>query len=461
MKLKSTIIAFFGLITISIGAYAISMAYSDFLEDKAYKDRFIIREGILANHAKTVRFNEQGRPSATVKLEEPVVVSQSEIPLEWGYYQFPSIFKMYDGNLLVTWQMKEDSFYTLGGKDKGKNMMLSTDQGRTWIDYDNRYNPDLYYYSIKRLNGECFLISGSVFKNVSTINNFPKPVCEFEEKATVYTLYKESEMPAEYQGLYITRWIIQDSVVQNKTTTHFYFEDDGLYRCAFNDHILKWVGRVRELSNKDVIACNYTSYHTDDSGKILPCGISFYKVNLDEGTFIFQGEIPFTPDLKADPKGNMRKGMGYSEPSFIELNNGYLLCVARSTFEFELTPLYRSFSNDEGKTWTKPEAFTPNGVDPSIISMGNGTLVLASGRPGVQLRFCFDGKGIDWTEPIEMMHHPYIDGKLITLGGSCGYTDLIPNDDNSFFMVYSIFDNGVEKGKYRKSIMFRKVTISK
>ncbi len=46
-----------------------------------------------------------------------------------------------------------------------------------------------------------------------------------------------------------------------------------------------------------------------------------------------------------------------------------------------------------------PRAFTPTGVMPRLLLLGNGTLVMTSGRPGVDLRFSFDGRGKRWTEP--------------------------------------------------------------
>ena len=425
-------------------------------------------EGIMANHAKTIKFKIKGRQKAKVKLYEPVVVSKSETPMEWGFYQFPSIYRMDDGNLLVTWQMKEDSHKTLGGKDVGKNMMLSKDNGKTWIDYDGRYSLEQYYYSFKNSSGDCYLINSAVSKNVSSISGFPKPVSQIDERGKRFSYYKESELPSDLQGVIVKKWRIENSSPTDVKSFHVSFNDNDLYKCAIDDYMLLWVGKVLELSNKDVIACNFTSYHTDINGNILPLGISFYKLNEKNNTIDFQGEMPYIPDPKCDPIGFSRKDVGFSEPTFVELSNGNLLCVARSTLETVLTPLYKSISSDEGKTWSKPEAFTPNGVKPALIRLGNGTLVLISGRPGVQLRFCFDGEGKEWTKPVEMMPFPYINGKLDTFGGTCGYADILPYDNNTFFIVYSVFDSIDNKDeceksalfkKYKKSIVFRKVTV--
>ena len=431
--------------------------------------QFYIDEGIMANHAKTIKYKTAGKQKAKVKLYKPILVAKSEAPMEWGYYQFPSMYRMEDGNLLITWQMKEDDHKTLGGKDVGKNMMLSTDNGKTWIDYDNRYALEQYYYSCKRRNGDCILINSAVSKAVSTINGFPKPVYQIDERGKMFAYYKEKELPVDLQGVNIKKWRNENSTLQDVKTIHASYNDAGLFKCAIDDYMLLWVGRVMELSNRDVIACNFTSYHTDNDGKILPLGISFYKFTEKENSLDFQGEMPYITDSRVDPIGNTRKDVGFSEPTFVELSNGNLLCVARSTLETVLTPLYKSISSDEGKTWSKPEAFTPNGVKPALIRMGNGTLVLISGRPGIQLRFCFDGEGKEWTKPVEMMPFPYINGKMDTYGGSCGYADILPYDNNTFYIVYSIFDaaetnnennQSVLFKKHKKSIVFRKITVN-
>lgn len=443
------------IFSLSLIVFSLPIAYN-----VSQKEQFIIKEGILAEKRKNVKFYENRKLRAIVKLKDPVVVSQSDKPLEWGYYQFPSMYRMEDGNILVTWQMKEDDYKTLGGKEKGKNMMLSTDNGKTWKDYDNRYSLEQYYYSLKKENGECLQITNNVSNAVSYYEDLPKPVYKFEEFGTKYTYYKASELPIDLQRITLKKWQLSNSVPSEIQRIQLSIKDSALYRCANDDYYFSlWLGKMRELSNKDVLMCSSVSYHTDNNGKILKRGISFYKLNDKDNNLSFQGEMPFTPNLEIDPSGEWRKAAGFSEPAFIELDNGRLLCVTRSSYESSITPMYKSFSDDEGKTWTTPKAFTPNGVDPYLLRLGNGTLVLASGRPGVQLRFCFDGDGEKWTIPVEMMVFPKKDGKIVTFGGSCGYTDLIPIDDNSFYIVYSVFGREVNKGEYYKSIVIRKVSV--
>ena len=120
--------------------------------------------------------------------------------------------------------------------------------------------------------------------------------------------------------------------------------------------------------------------------------------------------------------------------------------------------MYKTFSYDRGKTWTDPVPFTPNGVLPNLLQLDNGVLVLSSGRPGVQLRFSLDGTGERWTEPIDMVHFMNVDGSY-TRDVSCGYTSMIENGRDSFFLVYSDFTTKNSEGEPRKSIWCRKVRI--
>lgn len=452
-------IIFGGIMVLSFGALALPEAYSSLQGAHTYKVSFKIREGIVAEHGKTIIFTTNDRKKKRVVLSEPVIVSKSNCPLEWGYYQFPSLYRLGDGNLLITWQMKEDHYSAYGKTDSGKNMMLSTDNGETWVDYDNRYNPDEYYYSIKKSNGVCMLITSPGLRIDTNKEGFPKPIYQFDENGTEYSFYQESALPSEFQGIMIKKWRIREGKPQNDSREHVAFRDNGLLRCVNFGYMFIWNGPIKELSNNEVLSCNYQAFHSDTNGELLPGGITFYKLNDKDDSFEYQGEIPYIPDSRIDPMGKYRKARGFSEPTFIELKDGRLLCVTRSTFEAELTPMYKSYSDDEGKTWTKPVAFTPNGVDPSLIRLGNGTLVLASGRPGVQLRFCFDEEGENWTEAIEMIPYPIENGKIVTFGGTCGYTALLPYDNDSFYIAYSVFDKESFDGKYFKSIIFRKVTV--
>ena len=189
---------------------------------------------------------------------------------------------------------------------------------------------------------------------------------------------------------------------------------------------------------------------------MLPSGVSFYK-SVDRGhSWELESSIPYQPDYAKDPVAPYKIDGSFDEPTFEILSDSTYLCVMRSG---GASPMYRVFSKDKGRTWSEPEPFTPNGVKPLLMKLRNGSLVLVSGRPGLQVRISFDGKGDLWSEPIDMM--PYMSDGKYDLYVSCGYASILEADDKSFYVVYSDFNQKNDKGEKRKAIMFRKIIINK
>jgi len=117
-------------------------------------------------------------------------------------------------------------------------------------------------------------------------------------------------------------------------------------------------------------------------------------------------------------------------------------------------------------------AVAPFGVFPRLLHLDNGVLVLASGRPCVQIRFSFDGKGEKWTDPFEML--PFDDDEFMDtysersvllsnkkLRDSCGYTGLLATGPDSFLVIYSDFNYLNENNEVRKAIKVREIKVSK
>ena len=97
----------------------------------------------------------------------------------------------------------------------------------------------------------------------------------------------------------------------------------------------------------------------------------------------------------------------------------------------------------------------PNGVLPRLLRLANGVVVLASGRPGVQLRFSANGRGETWTEPYELV--PFANQKDSV---SCGYTSILAAGPDRFLIIYSDFKHKNAAGETRKAIKVREVVVT-
>lgn len=412
---------------------------------------FTIKEGPICDTSKSFKVMREGKVVATILLGEPIIVDQAEDEEPWGYYQFPTIYRNEDKNLIVKWSMKADAIDSYGLPVTRRNMMMSSDEGKTWTPLDKEY--------AERKRTRCELSNGNILQeehpasaDITKYSNFPAPVNNEAINNSFY--YYVDQLPDDLQGVYFSLW---DWSTGNTKQMHSKVTDPGLLRYS-TDNLMPviWTGNIRELSDGSLIAGVYPTTYLDEKGNIQKSSITFYLSSDIGNSWSKQGTIFYQPDLNADPDGN-KASRTFTEPTFVVLNNGNLLCVMRTG---AASPMYKSYSSDKGVTWSKPEAFTSNGVRPTMIKLDNDVLALASGRPGVQLRINIDGTGEKWTEPIDMVHYMDSNGTYSnTTDVSCGYADMIPCDNGSFFLVYTDFKKKRNDGEERKTILFRKVTV--
>lgn len=407
-----------------------------------------IHEGIMSQRAQRIVYKRNGKKKATIRLSAPVTIAQAEQVERWGYFQFPGIGVSEGGVLDVSWQMNADS-HKAYGTSSGRELlpMLSKDGGRTWEAQKRKNGRFVRGYNVKLKDGRVLQIKTPKSKDVSTYKSFPKPV--LKEGNTAY--YRVEQLPEELQGPYLQ--------YENSDNSVDYFQaklnDPGLLRTAEEGLMpVVWWGNMAQLADGSLVAGVYPTHYVDDKGKVSKGNVSFYRSDDLGKNWYYIGRIPFVADGIADKRSSDN---AYEEPAFEVLADGTFICVMRTG---STSPMYQAFSKDKGRTWTTPEPIAPNGVRPMLLRLGNGVLVLASGRPGVQLRFSLDGTGKDWTEPIDMVPFMNADGTY-TRDVSCGYVSMIETGKDSFYMVYSDFTTKNVDGETRKSIMGRKVTVKR
>lgn len=408
-----------------------------------------IHEGYVSQREETVLLKKGRNTIARIHLSEPVVVAQAEQEEKWGYFQFPSIGRAEDGTLIVSWQMNADSHKAYGissGREIGP--MVSKDGGKNWKPKDRDYHLFSRGYNVKITDGRVLQIMTPKSKDICKYKDFPNPV--LAEGNTTY--YLENQLPEDLRGAYLQYEGSDNSV----DYFHADLIDPGLLRTAIEGLMpVIWWGNIAQLSDGALVAGVYPTHYLEKNGEVIKGSVSFYRSDDMGKTWNIVGKIPFVADGIADKRS---KDKAYEEPAFEVLTDGTFLCVMRTG---STSPMYKTISKDQGKTWSKPEPFTPNGVKPTLLRLNNGVIVLASGRPGVQLRFCLEGDGQKWTDPIEMIPYMDIRGKYEVWANSCGYTSILSADNNSFYFVYSDFKSKNENGELRKAIIFRKLTIKR
>ncbi|MGI6573436.1 MAG: sialidase family protein [Fermentimonas sp.] len=416
-------------------------------EEKGYNAETEIKHGVPVFKNALIDYKRNGETIITVRVSEPVIVDVAEKPERWGYFQFPGIFRSLEGSLVATWSMASDNVTSYGKGNLG--VAISHNEGKTW---NSNVDKMPVGGGVELPNGERINIHTPKALNVGELQ-LPDSLGEIREsygRTLVY--YRLDDLPKELQGVYIKRlakgnksWEIEHGVLNDTKAVRY--TDSGLFPVV-------WWGDMQVAPDGSVIAGIYPYFYLDDNNKVPHSGIGFYRSTDDGHTWNVQGRIPYQPDLMTDPNGDRRIGVGYTEPASILLSNGTYLCVMRTSDGLGDSPMYLSYSTDMGLNWTKPTTFTRSGVFPKLLQLENGIIVLASGRPGLQVRFATDGKGKVWTDPFEMLPFENVEGDV-----SCGYPGILPLGPDRFLLIYSDFKHQIENGELRKAIKVREIQV--
>ncbi|MFD1140274.1 sialidase family protein [Larkinella insperata] len=405
-----------------------------------------ITPGIPAYGKTDLQYQRDGKKKLRVLLGEPVVISVAQKEEKWGFYQFPTLYRSLDGALVATWAMHTDHAESYGKDSDG--FAVSRDGGKTWT----------------VPNGPKPLGDGLALPNGDRIKNYTPPALDTailqlppkvgrvsENYGRTFSYYKLDGLPEQLQGVYLNRlkkgqseWTLEHNKLLDPTAVRY--TDNKLFP-------LVWWGDMKVESTNTIITGTYPGFFLQN-GTVPASGVHFYR-SADLGrTWKIVGRIPYAPDVAQDPNGNKRLALGFTEPAFEILADGSYLCVLRTSDGLGNSPMYLSRSTDQGATWSQPKAFTSSGVLPQLLQLANGVVALASGRPGMQLRFSSGSGGLQWTDAFEML--PFHDSKDVV---SCGYPDLLATGPDKFLLIYSDFKYKNEKGETRKAIKVREVTV--
>ena len=404
-----------------------------------------VNHGIPAYNGTNIDYKQNGKSVLTVRLEEPIVIGVATKPEKWGHFQFPSIGRNSNNEIIAKWGMNDDAIEAYGSHKFGSS--ISTDEGKTWKPTQAEPTGGLLLPNGDRIEistpvpikEEDLQLPDSVGTGMDTYAKQP------------YKFYRLHDLPIECQGVLLNRlkegeteWESEKAALIDPQAARYIFR--GLFPIV-------WWGDMHVLPDGSIMAGIYPGYYISDDGKANPKSGAFFYHSSDNGhSWNIQGRIRYMPDLLRDPKGDQR--MGFTEPAFEILSDGTFLCVLRTSDGLGLGPMYSSRSVDVGQTWAKPEIIAPSGVLPRALQLKNGVVVLASGRPGVQLRFSTDGK--IWTDPFEMLPYENKNDQV-----SCGYTGLLATGDDRFLIIYSDFRFENENKEIRKAIKVREIKVTR
>lgn len=407
----------------------------------------------------------------SITVGEPVVVARAPADLNragggWGRWQFPTISRLADGQLLVTYSLEPDSYASYG---KPVGSAYSSDDGKTWQTGEAK--------SRSQVEQGVLLPNGDRLKPVELTSlpagdyKLPASVCNFVcSYGYPRSLYRADQLPREFRGWRFSR-LPKESNEWIEETAAVHIPDELLHVTAENVRAKPGVGqtdaviagpisrpylwgKMRIASDRSLWGAAYIWRMHGDRPRYSP----IFLRSIDNGrTWTLAGEIPYRPKTDVDARAEARDG--FTEPDYSFRPDGSLICLMRTMDGNGPGPLFLTRSADFGKTWSPPVGFDSFGKTPQLLTLNNGVTVAtygASGGPGFfVVRATTDPDGLKWVPRITTAHSRPVPNSWDT----CGHTELVPLDDNSALMVYSDFNYLDENNVPRKTILVRRVHV--
>jgi len=203
-------------------------------------------------------------------------------------------------------------------------------------------------------------------------------------------------------------------------------------------------GKIVQLPDGDLLAPMYGDLEGDVAYRTM-------LVRSSDGglTWEYYASVAYEAE---DPNPELvGEFCGYCEPSLAQLADGRLVCVMRTQgthLPAEYRPLYISWSDDVGKTWTKPVPTAPHlmNIWPTLAALDNGVLACVYGRPGFHVVFSMDG-GRTWGYRVSFSHR--------SVNEIAGMVDMVKAGPNRLLAI-----GGTEEGTKVFPITVERVTVS-
>jgi hypothetical protein len=243
------------------------------------------------------------------------------------------------------------------------------------------------------------------------------------------------------------------------------FDTNGNYSIAKTSSPIQFLSFPNDLGYYNVVNLNFSvmgdvlslkngALFTTGFGMFL--GDSKYTLmsftSFDNGlTWNFQSIVASWKDI-FNPTAND----GPNEATTIRLNDGRLMTIFRDA----PAPYFQTFSDDEGFNWTTPIQIADviDVVQPRLLKLQNGVILLLGGRPYLDLWICTDTQGVSWTrfdlaahhnatisDPNEQFPSDYLNSEKYyppNTSWSTGYLSGVALSGNEVLIVYDRLANG-------------------
>ena len=393
-----------------------------------------------------------------INISEPVLVSMgpSSLTAGWGVYQFPTVDKLDDGSLLVTFASAADNESTYGSTP---GSCISRDDGKTWEPIANieRFEAER---GIRLPNGDRVSFKDRKCVPLEGLK-LPEPIGKTHLRMTIYRMDEVDADICEHT------WILQrfnekhpEGVCERVKLEWPYMTIRSTCGVLVPPAPR---GRLRIAPDGTLWMPHYYLAGTDpQTGELIPYLCNYLFHSVDGGrTWQLKAFLPFYPDPE-NPDSNLYEGYGENDITFTK--NGTLVRLIRSHGSYmpPWSPCYITRSVDGGDTWSDLEVFAKQGVWPCLATLNCGVTLATYGRPGLFLRATADPSCVEWEDAIELVHatgEPEPDRGSVFQQATCGYSNMLVLDDCTVGLVYSDFRVTDESETPHKCIMYRTVRV--
>ena len=331
----------------------------------------------------------------------------------FGYFGWPTITKLDDGRLIVVCSGFRMHHVCPFGKTV---MFIGYENGKKW-------SPPIVINDTPLDDRDAGILN---IGNNKLMLNFFNFCFEGEDKEYYYSFLKERLSESDY------------SIVKIVTGSYTLktLQDCGSFVRLSCDGGITW----EEASRVPVSSPHGPALLNDGSliylGKIfgtvtpalpIDSNVAAYKSSDEGRTWELTGMVPLAPNTTL---------RNFHEPHAIELPSGRILGMLRFQDADNTTPygfftVFKTVSDDKGKTWSIPEPLGVEGSPPHLMRHSSGTIVCSYGRrifPYGERAAISTDNGETWLKEIELFSDVPDD--------DLGYPSSVELDDRSIFTVY-------------------------